>query len=290
MKPRMNLMLLIDPYIFLPGKTGKFDTKKICEIKLILKTIIFICKQKNWKIICDRDGFNYIEMNIIKNITKDFSDPELATALLIMRRDCINTVHIDDAQRVRTWGIKPLFNNLVSESDKLLADFVTKSALACLNKGAQAYFFVHESVGRNIDLHRAGNSIILERTRWRIYLSAQGLPGIMPIPCIYHQRNLDVEWTTRYDIKLPDSGDFPFIPLGKWHLRKTIAVGTKTSKPVFIDQDGNGWADPNIPGDSYHWDVYLKNTAWIAATKKVQINISRHGIPSVQGKPGTIHH
>ncbi|HHY6927763.1 TPA: hypothetical protein ACV4T7_007148 [Burkholderia ambifaria] len=284
-------MLVVDPYLFYPDSSGHgYDQTRIDELKAQLSEIIAICRRFNWKVIFDRQGWRHIELSVIRNITSQCKDNELAVALSVLRRNFLETIDVDAGVQVRTWGIKPLFNDLSTPEDVDLAEKVTRSLAYCLTRRQSVKLFVREVEGRNTKIHATGHSFICERTRWMIYLSMRGLNGAGPIACITKIRNITTEWTSRYDVGLPDTGSFAFVPSTDWHLRKTIASRVMQSKPVFLDKEGNGWAKPNTPGVGYHWDVYLSDREWIDAVGLAQINICRSDAPVEQGAPGEIHH
>jgi hypothetical protein len=55
-----------------------------------------------------------------------------------------------------------------------------------------------------------------------------------------------------------------------------------------VDAQGQGWARPST-GGGYHWDVYLTAQAE-DRIGLAQINITQHGAPAGQGRPGDLHH
>ncbi|QBJ08173.1 hypothetical protein EYS10_06300 [Rahnella aquatilis] len=282
-------MMLIDPYVFLPAKGLDYSKQRLIEVKANLKKILNINRTFNCGIIVDQAQWKYIERTYIKKLTQLFNDGDLNTALLSLRR-VIKTVDMSTTVHIRAWGIKPLFYNLASKEDIDFGDSLARSAFYCISNYKQAYLFIEEIDGRNIKTHTVGHSKITERLRWRIYISSTGLNGAVPIACISSMRNIQVPWTTRYDILLPDTGEYSFTPPVKWYLRNTDSVITRQSKPVFLDISDNGWANPNTPGGAYHWDVYLKDQKWIDSRGADQINVTRYGVTQPEGTPGTIHH
>ncbi|MEX3004390.1 hypothetical protein [Serratia fonticola] len=282
-------MILIDPYIFLPAKGGDYNAEKVRKIKDSLKRLLNINRHFRYEIIVDQAQWKILEREYIKNLTDSFGDNELNTALISLRQ-IIKKVNITTAEHIRTWGVKPLFYNFASKEDEEFGNSLACSAFYCISQYNRAYLFVEESFGRNLIEHSTAHSKIKERLRWRIYISSIGLNGAVPVVCISSVRNLQIPWTSRYDYFLPDSGGYSFIPPVNWHLRSTTAVVTKQSKPVFLDILGNGWANPNTPGQAYHWDVYLNDPKWIGERGTDQINVTRYGVPPSQGVSGTIHH
>jgi hypothetical protein len=278
-------MLVVDPYLFFPDGTAvRYDGDRINELKAHLSEIIAICRKFNWKVIFDRQGWRQLELTLIREITAQCQDAELSVALTVLRKNFLQTVDADHTPQIRTWGIKPLFNNLGTPRDVEFAEKATRSLMP------RTCFFVRELEGRNIRIHASGHSFVCERTRWRIYLSSTGLNGAVPVSCVTKVRNISIEWTSRYDAGLPDTGQFEFVPATEWHLRSTVAVGVMQAKPVYVDKEKNGWAKPNTPGTGYHWDVYLTDRRWIDAVGLDQVNVCRSDTPTEQGSPGEIHH
>lgn len=282
-------MLLIDPYIFLPTKGLPYNAQRVEEVKANLKNILRINRHLKYDLIVDQTHWQDIEKRYLRVLSTSFKDAELNIALINLR-SIIKKVDTTSVGAIRTWGVKPLYYSFISDEDTLFGDLISRAAAYCITQYGQANLFVEETLGRNIQEHSTGHSRIKERLRWRIYVSRAGLNGAMPVPCIYAPRNIEIPWTTRFDILLPDTGEYSFVPPANWHLRSTPAVVTKKSKPVFLDASGNGWATPNTPGQAYHWDVYLTDPKWAAARGTDQINVTRFGAPESQGVPGTIHH
>ncbi len=282
-------MLLIDPYIFLPTKGLGYTAQRVEEVKVSLKNILRINRQLNCDLVVDQTHWQDIEKKHLRVLSDSFKDAELSIALINLRK-ALKKVDTSSISNIHTWGIKPLYYDFSSNEDTSFGDFVARAAAYCITQYGQANIYIEETLGRNIKEHSASHSCIKERLRWRIYVSRAGLNGAIAVPCIYSARNLEVPWTTRFDTFLPDTGEYSFTPPDDWHLRRTTAVVTKKSKPVFLDASGNGWAAPNTPGQAYHWDVYLADSKWIEARGTDQINVTRYGAPNLQGVPGTIHH
>lgn len=148
-------------------------------------------------------------------------------------------------------------------------------------------------VGRNIRRHGTGDLVLDEVTRWRVYAQPNSTEFV-PIACVRVRRQVLVDWTTRYDHRLPavaDGARYPFCPPDNWDDEQVEAVQTRSSKPAFVDARVNGWTRPNIPGGrGYHWDVFVKDQTMIDAVGVDQINVVEFGAPPAEGKPGHLHH
>lgn len=166
------------------------------------------------------------------------------------------------------------------------------ATLRAVATGEDVVLFVRRIEGRNLHVHRAGNTTLDENTRWVLHVQSS-IAGRKQILCVYHPRNITETWSTRFDWRLPRAPDarFPFCAPLFWWLRATPVFDTKQSKPCWIDQHGNGWARPNInSGAGYHWDVYIRNPNHVAAIGLDQINVVQFGAPAGEGRPGWIHH
>lgn len=166
---------------------------------------------------------------------------------------------------------------------------MAETTIRALATGEDVVLFTRRVLGRNLNIHTSGNSVLEENTRWVLHVQPTGI-GHKQVLCIYHPRNLTDRWTSRFDWRLPGNGSgvpHPFVPPAAWWKGSTVAFRTISSKHAWVDCAGNGWARPNIPnGAGYHWDVYLNST-----TSRVnQINVVEYGAPSTEGMPGHIHH
>lgn len=146
--------------------------------------------------------------------------------------------------------------------------------------------------GRNQKTHQTAQCTLAEITRWALYVQPRGIPR--RIHCVHHPRNLDIDWTIRYDWRLParsDDGPYPFCVPEKWWELDTQAVRTIRSKPAWIDRFRNGWTRPNInQGSGYHWDVFIENHQLQEQIGLNHLNVVEYGAPRDQGVPGHVHH
>ena len=283
-------MLVLDPYVLaaLPGETA---TAHISRVTRRLRDLIQLCKIRGFRLVADAVGWDYLERNVISALKDHSGNPELATSLSILRRRYLEQRQPFALAGGRTWGIKPLFGGFAEARDAAFGDFVAKSIGHTMHSAAnEVYLFVEAKVGRNLAEHGASPSIITERTRWRVYVAYAG-HLVVAVPCITRERNIDVPWTCRCDDLLPDTGTYAFVPPDNWERRATQVVGTQSSKAVWIDRYGNGWARPSTPppGLPEHWDVYLQ-AAWRAQLKLTPVNITRYGVSDPKLVPGEVHH
>jgi hypothetical protein len=174
---------------------------------------------------------------------------------------------------IRMWGVKPLFD--WHRLDPSWIKVMEQLLVGCAQLDDETILISRLFAGRNLQMHAVAQCTLFEKTRWRIYLHVPGRPPRV-VPCIRNPRNLAVPWTARFDEKLPEKGRFPFCPPPKWWRRGTIACGTHTAKPAWIDVHGSGWAQPSTGGD-YHWDVFIRDPNLIEAVGLDTINVVAWG-------------
>lgn len=193
----------------------------------------------------------------------------------------------------RVYGLRQLFD--LAELGPGWLGRMTNALARATASGVPTVLITRRMEGRNLRRHQAGESRLDETTRWVLYLHMSGNPP-SSVPCVHHPRSLSpgLRFTTRYDWRLPSTADdarYPFCPPAEWWRRSVDAVTTMSSKPVFLDAKGNGWARPNIEGgQGYHWDVYIANVSLAEQIGLSQLNIVEAGAPAKEGAPGSIHH
>lgn len=169
---------------------------------------------------------------------------------------------------------------------------MARAALRAVGTGKDVIVFARRVEGRNFDRHASDNSVLEENTRWILYIQLEGKID-RQILCVYHPRNLEQRWTSRFDWRLPgaENGEpFPFCPPDEWWKSSTEVWRTVSSKPAWRDRYQNGWARPNIRnGAGYHWDVFVASTLQ-GHVGTDQINVVEYGAPPGEGRSGHIHH
>lgn len=192
----------------------------------------------------------------------------------------------------RVWGFKVMFD---CEKFGLKSDWVermTRVIHRAVMTDEPVILIARPVQGRNVRRHEVGHSRVDEVTRWRLYVQPRTAQPV-PIPCVDRVRHLRRPWTARYDARLPgveDGARYPFVPHPRWWKREVEVVGTRESKPVFLDHPGRGWARPNTPGSGHHWDVYVSDPNEQERLGVAQLNIVEAGAPAKEGVPGSIHH
>ncbi|MBF0181998.1 MAG: hypothetical protein HQM03_18425 [Magnetococcales bacterium] len=164
------------------------------------------------------------------------------------------------------------------------AQVMANAVVTALATGDRVVMLTRRLEGRNLVIHATGHCTLDEIIRWMLYVQPAG-QDIRRVPCVHHERNLQEEWTTRLDWRLPGSGrqaTHPYCPPDLWEQKRTRVRDTRMGKPAWIDRHGNGWAKPDIPGVAYHWDVLIG--------RDDHLNVTAYDAPPSQGAPGTIHH
>ncbi|MBF0628042.1 MAG: hypothetical protein HQL91_07460 [Magnetococcales bacterium] len=279
------IFCLLDPALFLIRSSPK-------EVKESMKLINKICKESQIELI-DFPYLDEISKRLIKSLDTHLLENghhearyalNSVTTLIRKARAC-NPEPISGV--VWQKGFLHLFD-LSNFGSTNWETIMFNAVIQALHINQNVIIITPKIAGRNLQPHQTGHSTLEEITRWALYVQPAGI-GPKRIRCIHHPRNLDAEWTTRYDWRLPDRGKFPFCVPDGWCKQTTQAVKTVASKPAWIDRFDQGWASPNTPGTPYHWDVYL-SPEHETMLGVAQINVTRFDAPASQGTPGTIHH
>lgn len=282
-------MLIVDPYLFnRDAVNGETEGQQVERLIRQLKSIEAIRQRTRWEVVVEDDLWQKIESRIISKLPTPVGDPTLRAAITNFRRNLSKKASREKISG-RAWGVKTLFQGLVSDEDQLFARFVVESAAIARTMSDTVSIFVEQRFGRNARKSGTPESWLCEKTHWRLYASVSG-SAPFAIPCITCLRNIDIPWTTRVDINLPNTGSYRYEPIRNWESGKVDCIATLKSKRVWLDINGNGWARPSTDGDPEHWDVYVEDARLLKKVNLDQINITRHGVRSLKNIPGEIHH
>jgi hypothetical protein len=191
----------------------------------------------------------------------------------------------------KMWGVPmmadwpPFDRSYRNELERVLA-----AAVVAAKSETEVVFLCHRIEGRNVRDRSSGGVELAEVLRWRLAVAVRGAETTL-VPCVSNLRQVDVSWTRRMDERLPDvsgPGLHPFCPRDGWRNSKVDVWGTHQSRPCWRDDQGQWWARPGT-GGGHHWDVYL-NAEHAASIGLAQINVTQHGAPTKQGRPGDLHH
>jgi hypothetical protein len=282
-------MLIIDPYLFsrdcINGETEAQHAERLLRQ---LTFVEFICQRMQWRVVVEKNLWREIEVRLIRKLPYQAGDPRLRTAVTKFRQNLDMKVSGTKISGV-AWGVKSLFHGIKSSDDEMYSRFVVESAAIARTVSSDVYIFVEQRLGRNVFKTGTGESWLYEKTHWRLYASISGSAPFV-IPCVTCLRNIDVPWTARVDIDLPDVGTYRYKPVSNWESGRVDCIKTMESKKVWLDVDGNGWARPSTGGEPEHWDVYVKDNRLLKKVVLKQINITRFGVRSQDNTPGEVHH
>lgn len=276
---------LLDPALLLPRNGPSPDADFCAEINEIIR----MCRRYNIRLVPIGTYWRDLWSTLGRDLEKALN-PEAKKALQELRKQGNQHGPIEVQVDAVAWrrGFKQLFGKPPLPDDWEIRMAAAAAVAASLDPSVVV--FVRRVEGRNLVIHRAGNSTLDENTRWVLYVQVPG-KGTIQIPCIYNGRNLTTKWTCRFDWRLPSDGKYPFVPPTGWWKGSTVAFRTIQGKHAWIDGRGSGWARPNIPGGSgYHWDVLIQNQLTRQRIGSEHINIVAFNVPQHEGHPGQIHH
>lgn len=278
---------LLDPTLFLP----RAEAELVSDLEIVLRA----CREHQIELTPLQEYWPALWNELGSTLERQLTPQAKQTLQAVRRSAAPSDAHIGklSANAGSAWrrGFTVLFGE-----PHLQPHWTERMALAVIravSSGQQAVMFCRRVKGRNLVEHSAGNSTLLENTRWVLHVQPNGV-GPRQVLCVHHPRNLQERWTSRFDWRLPSSSDkarYPFCVPNQWWKGSTTAFRTVSSKPAWIDAQGNGWARPNINGGAgYHWDVFIRSAQAQQEIGVDQINIVEFGAPRSQGQPGHLHH
>jgi hypothetical protein len=281
---------LLDPYLFwLPQAPAPGPT----EVRAFLETLDFLnsLPGRGIELVATPALWDTITREFISHAARHVPPRDLQPRVTAVNRRL--RLIVPAVQTGTTWGVHPLY---AFGGHGGVPDWATEltALMAFLLAGhEQVVVAVRLLLGRNVSAHEAGASVIYEKTRWRIHVRSTLLDDLRHVACVHHVRNLDVPWTARFDVALPDTcpaGGLAFSVPPNWDSQAFQAVRTHASKPTWVDAAENFWADPNTPGQPHHWDVFLQNPADLKRFGLSPINITRWGTSDRGKVAGELHH
>lgn len=289
--PTMSQMkLIIDPALFAHFSVGCISSvDDYALLRYRLRQLVLVLRATGASIVLEREAWKNFYADHVSPAHAQCKDPEIRAAIAIVRRAYVPVAA--PTVPVRTWGILSLLNTATGAA-AAWADAVATSAASVLLSGDKVLVFTDLDEGRNRITHRVGHSILVEKTRWALYVGAIGLGGATRVPCVTSVRNTQVDWTARFDDGLPETAPghgFRFAPPNDWWKRATMSTKTVRGKPAWLDHSGNGWVAPNTPGVSYHWDVHFGRVQ-DSPNGLNPCNIVKWGVPANEGTAGAVHH
>ncbi len=278
---------LLDPALFLPRNEA--------EVQSEFDSVLLTCRQHSILLPEIDEYWNFLWSSLarpLESVLSSGAKRALQEVRKLGTRSKLNLPQLNQpAGQVWRRGFSQLFAPpfLPAEWDEKMAAALIRAA----STENEVVLLTRRVLGRNVLRHSAAGCVLDENTRWLLHLQPSGMMT-RHVRCVYHPRNLDEPWTTRFDWRLPSIAQgarYPFCPPDAWWRGGTVAQRTIQSKPAWIDKHGNGWARPNIAGGAgYHWDVFIETTALQQTVGLNQINVVEFGAPNKEGKPGQIHH
>jgi hypothetical protein len=282
------VIAVLDPAWFVARDPGPENERALADD---LGAVLALLRRSGARLVAAEDYWPPLWKELVQPLERRF--PSVRVQLGELRKLGVPRTLPTLDRSHRVWGFEPMFGHPCLGGE--WADRMAKAVLRlALGHAEEPLLLVAREVGgRNVVEHKAGHSVILESTRWRLYVQP-GTAQPVAVPAVRSIRQIEVPWTARYDWRLPGAEDgarYPFCPPLKWWKRDVRAVGTHTSKPCFLDGRGDGWARPNIPkGAGYHWDVFLSSPELHDRIGVDQINVVAFGGPASEGKAGDLHH
>lgn len=285
------MLVILDPALFLTSGGSKLSSEEDTQLAWVVDNTLRICRETRALIPSVESYWITLQRELIRPL-HPLGSPRLKRGLDNLLR--LNTRSFDatpepEPTRIRMWGVKPLFG--WSRLGPAWLERMTRLLHRCTLLDQRIVLVSRLFEGRNQITHFAGRCELIEKTRWRVYVQAPGKP-LCAIPCIQHPRSLAMEWTARFDERLPaheDQARYPFCPPEKWWRRATVVRRTVESKPAWVDKLGNAWARP-ATGGGYHWDVYIGDPNLSESIGLDQLNIVQWGAPESEGPAGHIRH
>ena len=283
------MMLLLDPALFLTEKPDQLSYEEDTLLTRLVDDAVRLCRQPGHRVLAAGGYWSKLQQELVRPLER-VGSPRLKAGLDALRAHARPLVLPEPpaSGKARMWGALQLFGWLRLGNDwfKVMEHVLLRCAL--LDEPVSLLVRLFE--GRNQTTHAVGHSQLLEKTRWRLYVQVPGRP-LCTLPCLRNPRNLAVDWTQRFDERLPAQSDgarFPFCPPEKWWRRHVEAFRTVKSKPAWVDKRGNGWARP-ATGGGHHWDVFIADPRLADSIGLDQLNIVQWEVRP-EGSIGHIHH
>jgi hypothetical protein len=288
------LKAILDPFVFwLPPAAQRTQT----HINDVLRSIDLVVNigRRGLQVATTKAVWQRIHLEFVKPLSTCVPPKDLTHRIQALQQ--LVTIIEPPVCNGQTWGVSPLFEfQNIPNSDFWMTDIASLATYWIDNDIAndQAFVFLTRLFeGRNLTRRSTGHCVIFEKSLWKVAVQSGTSGNVREIYCISSLRNLDVEWTIRYDDRLPDTspaGGLSFAPAATWRLSSTVAVRTIQSKPTWVDAYGNGWSDTSTPGIAHHWDVFLNESSHRAQFGDDHVNITCWGTSDRGRTPGSVHH
>ncbi|WP_309896627.1 hypothetical protein [Archangium sp.] len=283
------MKVILDPALFLTREPGRLSSAEDAELIRIINDAVRVCRQPGYQVVAAGPYWKRLQQELVRPLERVASQ-ELRAGLDILR----SLAHPQSlpvpaaGSRKKVWGVRQLFEWPQLGSGWL--ELMESLLVGCVLLGEPLLLLVRHFEGRNQRTHATGRCELEEKTRWRLYVQVTGQPPCT-IPCVRSPRNLSVDWTQRFDERLPAQSDrarFPFCPPENWWRRHIEPFRTMQSKPAWVDARGNGWVRP-ATGGGRHWDVFIADPNLVETIGLDQLNIVQWEVRP-DGIVGGIHH
>ena len=283
------MKVILDPALFLTRVPGQLSADEDVEIRQLIDDAVRVCRQHGYEVVAAGAYWKKLQQDLVRPLERAGS-PQLRAGLDTLRSLAKprNLPVPPAGSRKKVWGVKQLFGWPRLGQDWL--ELMETVLVGCALLGESFMLLARQFEGRNQQTHASGRCELVEKTRWRLYIQVTGQPPLT-LPCIRNLRNLSIDWTQRFDERLPAQSDgarFPFCPPEHWWRRHVVSCRTVQSKPAWVDARGNGWARP-ATGGGRHWDVYIEDPNVAETIGLDQLNIVQWEARP-EGKVGHIHH
>lgn len=289
------MIVLLDPALLLTRTPeGPLAPDEERELSAVIDDAGRVCRDVGASIPAADDYWTALQTQLVRPLRRRATDPRLKQGLDRLLRYAVELplAGIPTSGKTKLWGVRELFawSRLPNPWFAIMERAFIGCAQLVQPPEQRLILITRLFAGRNKVEHPVERSVVIEKTRWRLYLHVAGHAPVH-VRCVRNPRNVAVEWTARFDEKLPDGGHYPFCPPPRWWRgppNGPEAWRTCRSKPAWIDRFGNGWAQPTTGGD-HHWDVFLEDPKLAEAVGIDPINVVAWG--NTEGKtPGEIHH
>jgi hypothetical protein len=283
------MIVVLDPALLLfDARGGGLAADEEAELATAIDEVVRVCRDFGGEIPSVDWYWRRLQSELVRPLMRAARGPRLRSGLDALGRyaRALPMPTLPTTGTIGAWGLRPLF--AWSGLPAGWYEVMTRLLVGCVLRDEPVVFATRLFAGRNMTIHAAGRTTLREKTRWRITLHVPGRPPRF-VPCVRSPRNLAVEWTTRFDERLPDGGHYRFCPPARWWRRNVVAYRTVKSKPCWIDGFGSGWAQPGA-GGNLHWDVFLEAPGLVEAVGLSAINVVAWGSGEAGKVPGEIHH
>ncbi|MBF0310578.1 MAG: hypothetical protein HQL56_13720 [Magnetococcales bacterium] len=270
---------ILDPALFLPRSNEK-------ELQDDIEFVLRACREYSIRLIAFPEYWN----RLWDEWGRRLQESKANQPFLVQLQECKQDAPPKPSQSFsirKVEGFKELFDLSRVPGGTNWQEAMIRAVVRALLTGEEVVILTRRLETRNIHKHSVGESALHEMKPWALSVQMDGHES-KEVLCVYHVRNLEEDWTTRFDWRLPGTETkYPFCPPNKW--REVDAFRTCESKIAWLDRFGNCWARPNISGGKGgHWDVYIRNITQQEMVGLSPINVAEYDFK--ESSSGVIDH